>query len=155
VDTNVRRVLARAVHGNGEAGPPAIARDHAAALAVLPDDPARAARASAALMELGALICSARNPRCDACPIHTQCAWLAAGRPRYDGPTPRPQKFTGTDRQVRGLLMDVLRAAHDPVTRDQLDATWPDDTQRNRALASLLTDGLVVQTTHHTYSLPS
>jgi A/G-specific adenine glycosylase len=154
VDTNVRRVIARAVAGQGEAGPPSERRDLAAVQALLPAEPPRAARASIALMELGALVCLARAPRCAACPIQDRCAWYRGGRPAYAGPRARPQPFTGTDRQVRGRLLDVLRAADGPVPRAALDIVWADSAQRERALASLLTDGLLVAHPGARYALP-
>src|SRR5689334_950532 len=86
VDTNVRRVVARAVHGAGDAGPGSNTRDMADVEALLPEVEADAARFSAALMELGALICTARSPRCAGCPVHDACAWQRAGRPAYAGP---------------------------------------------------------------------
>jgi A/G-specific adenine glycosylase len=64
------------------------------------------------------------------------------------------QKFTGTDRQVRGRLLDVLRAADHPVTAAELDAAWDDAVQRSRCLDSLLTDGLVEQTSDGSFRLP-
>jgi A/G-specific adenine glycosylase len=153
-DTNVRRVVARAVSGLGDAGPPSTARDMAAVSALLPDDPARAARFSVALMELGALVCTARNPRCAQCPVVSMCAWQLAGRPTYDGPSVRPQRFAGTDRQVRGLLMDVLRGSAAPVHRAALDAVWHDATQRDRALDSLVADGLIDPLSDGRFALP-
>ena len=155
VDTNVRRVVARAVGGVAEAGRPAMSRDLAAVEALLPDDPAAAARFSVALMELGALICTARSPRCLACPIVDRCAWRLAGSPAYTGPRARPQRFAGTDRQVRGLLLDVLRASDAPVTQSALDAVWPDPVQRARALDTLVADGLIAPQRDGTYALPT
>lgn len=140
VDTNVRRVVARAVHGRAEPGNPARA-DLVDVGGLLPAD-SRAPRFSAALMELGALVCVAKNPRCQLCPL-TGCRWVAAGRPAHDGPARKVQKFAGTDRQVRGLLLDVLRGSDIPVERARLDLAWTTDTaQRDRALDSLLVDGL-------------
>ncbi len=155
VDTNVRRVVARAVLGQGEPGPPATTRDLATVEALLPAVPAVAARFSVALMELGALVCTARAPRCAECPLVSRCAWLRAGSPPYRGPRARPQRFTGTDRQVRGLLLDVLRGAHGPVPKPALDLMWPDAGQRDRALDSLVTDGLVDPLPDGRYALPS
>ncbi|WP_305790938.1 A/G-specific adenine glycosylase, partial [Dietzia sp. HMSC21D01] len=86
VDTNVRRVVARAVNGVAEAGPPSIRRDLAAVEALLPDDREEAVAFSVAMMELGALVCTARSPDCDACPLAASCAWVAGGRPAWDGP---------------------------------------------------------------------
>lgn len=153
VDTNVRRVIARAVHGAGDAGP-AAARDLDDAANLLPGDESRAARFSAALMELGALVCTARQPRCTDCPLQGSCAWLAAGRPAYDGPAKPVQRFAGTDRQVRGLLLDVLRETDTPVPKTRLDQVWSRAGQRDACLDSLLTDGLVEQTDDGRFALP-
>ncbi|MGH3910231.1 MAG: A/G-specific adenine glycosylase [Pseudonocardiaceae bacterium] len=152
VDTNVRRVVARALHGMGDAAAPATARDLSDVDMVLPE--ARAARFSAALMELGALVCTARRPRCADCPLIRECAWVRAGRPSGTAPSRPAQRFAGTDRQVRGLLLDVLRAAAHPVPRARLDAVWVDVAQRDRCLDSLLVDGLVEQTADGQYALP-
>jgi len=155
VDTNVRRVVARAVAGQGAAGPPSPGRDHAAVAALLPADAATAARFSVAVMELGALVCVAGRPRCEQCPIASACAWRAAGYPPYTGRTARPQAFVGTDRQVRGRLMAVLRGADGPVEPVHLDAVWADAVQRQRALDSLVVDGLVDPLPDGRYALPA
>ncbi|AVT36322.1 A/G-specific adenine glycosylase [Plantactinospora sp. BB1] len=143
VDTNVRRLVARAVAGEPDAGPATRPADLVATEALLPVAPDRAARASAAFMELGALVCTARAPRCVDCPLAYRCAWLASGRTAPAGPTRRPQRYAGTDRQVRGRLLAVLREATGPVPRARLDLVWSDDLQRSRALAGLIEDGLV------------
>jgi len=104
-------------------------------------------------MELGALVCTARTPRCGGCPVAARCAWRLAGAPAYEGPARRVQPFAGTDRQVRGLLMAVLRDRAGPADAAELAAVWPDDTQRDRALATLLADGLLVEAAG-TYRLP-
>jgi A/G-specific adenine glycosylase len=153
VDTNVRRVVARLVHGRAEAAP-ARAADLTDVAALAPADPERAVRFSVAVMELGALVCVARTPRCAACPVRGDCAWRLAGHPASDGPARRVQKFAGTDRQVRGRLLDVLRAAEGPVAAPQLDAAWDDAAQRSRCLDSLLADGLVEQTPDGRLTLP-
>ncbi|MCW2576088.1 MAG: mutY [Modestobacter sp.] len=153
VDTNVRRVVARLVHGRAEAAP-ARTSDLVDIAALAPADDARAVRFSVAVMELGALVCVAGNPRCGACPVRDRCRWRLAGYPAHDGPPRRVQRFAGTDRQVRGRLLDVLRAAHEPVQPDALVAAWDDALQRSRCLDSLLVDGLVVQTDDGRFSLP-
>ena len=155
VDTNVRRVVARAVHGLADAGTPSVARDHADVSALLPDDPNEsvAQQFSIALMELGATVCTARAPRCGLCPLR-ECAWRRAGYPPAQGPARRAQTYAGTDRQVRGRLLDVLRASDSPVTRAELDVAWLTDTvQRDRALDSLLADGLVTRTVDGRFAL--
>ena len=143
LDTNVRRVLARTVRGV-EFPPNAVTRaerDLAESLIPATDPEVWAV----AVMELGALVCTASNPRCADCPVSSECAWLAAGRPAHAGPARKVQDYAGTDRQCRGRLLAVLREAEGSVGRSALDAVWSDRTQRERALASLLDDGLVVQ----------
>lgn len=145
VDTNVRRVIARAVHGRPDSASPSTTRDHADASALLPEGEVGPVF-SAALMELGATVCTARSPKCGVCPL-TDCAWRSAGFPADGGPTRPVQRYAGTDRQVRGRLLEVLRDSSTPVERGQLDLAWTTDTaQRDRALDSLLLDGLVEQT---------
>lgn len=145
VDTNVRRVVARAVRGQGEQGP-AVKRDLAEVEALLPAEREDAALVSIALMELGALVCTARSPKCDACPLADRCAWVAAGRPEYTGRrAPKQAKFHGSDRQVRGKVLGMLRESDMPVPLDDLVVLWSDAVQLDRAVRSLLTDGLVVR----------
>lgn len=152
VDTNVRRVVARVVHGKADAGTASAVRDHADVSALLPRD-STAHTFSAALMELGATVCTARSPKCGLCPLSV-CRWRSAGFPPSEGPARKPQTYAGTDRQVRGRLLDVLRGNDLPVTRDQLDVVWLRDTvQRDRALQSLLADGLVAKTSDGRFAL--
>ena len=154
VDTNIRRVIARAVDGQAEQGPPSAKRDLAAMEALLPDDRPAAAAFNAGMMELGAIVCVARSPRCDVCPVADRCAWRQAGYPAYDGPRKAVQKrYEGSDRQVRGRIMAELRASHIPVSTAELESVWPDAAQRDRALAGLLADGLAVAT-QAGYTLP-
>ena len=156
VDTNVRRVIARAVDGQGEPGPPSSKRDLAAMEAILPEDPTEARITNAGIMELGAVVCTARSPRCDTCPIAGQCAWRVAGYPEYLGAKKAVQKkFEGSDRQVRGLILAELRASDVPVALAEIEPVWADDAQFARALAGLLQDGLVVGTPLDGYELPS
>jgi A/G-specific adenine glycosylase len=155
VDTNVRRVLARAIDGTADAGPPATKRDLAAMETQLPASDAAARTFNAAAMELGAVICTARGPRCDACPIASQCAWRLAGYPPHEGTRRTPQKkYEGSDRQVRGLILAALRAGGGPLSAIEVEGLWPDALQRGRALDGLLTDGLVVGTPQTGYELP-
>jgi A/G-specific adenine glycosylase len=153
LDTNVRRVYARVVDGMADAttASPTVA-ERLSALARVPEE--RPARYSVAVMELGALVCLARTPRCGDCPVAAACAWRAAGCPA--GPTVRrPQPFAGTDRQVRGRLMAVLRGAPGTVEQHELDAVWDAVDQRERALAGLVLDGLVVSSGDGRYGLPT
>lgn len=144
LDTNVRRVLARLI-GGLQYEPPGstTATERRTADAYLPDDGSAASGLSVALMELGALVCSARTPACDRCPVAPDCAWLRAGQPAWQGPPRRGQSYAGTDRQCRGRLLAVLRDHQGPVDKAALDAVWHDPGQRERALDGLVEDGLV------------
>ncbi len=154
LDTNVRRVLARAWSGvEHPPRSPGVTEVHRAE-ELLPVDPVRAAAWSVALMELGALVCTASTPKCSVCPLTDACAWRAAGSPPYDGPPRRAQAWAGTDRQCRGRLLGVVRDAEGPVHRSRLEAEWAEEPQRARCLASLLDDGLLVQQTPDLFALP-
>lgn len=163
VDTNIRRVHARLVDGAALPAPSLTAAEMKRAATLLPDDAGSSVRWNAAVMELGALVCTARTPVCERCPVLDLCAWVAAGRP---APTyvPRGQSWAGTDRQVRGAIMHVLRHADAPVPRtlihdrpvdlafgasaalEKLHALNAAPEQLERALAGLLTDGLAEET---------
>ncbi|MCU1544437.1 MAG: adenine glycosylase [Microbacteriaceae bacterium] len=144
VDVNIRRVIARAVHGQGQPGA-AARRDLDDMEELLPESLPEARLVNVSIMELGALVCTARSPRCDTCPIADQCAWRAAGYPEFTGTrAPVQKRFAGSDRQVRGLIMAELRASDMPVAPHEVRGLWAVDEQRERALAGLLADGLVV-----------
>lgn len=154
LDTNVRRVLARAFTGVAQPGNSVSAAERALAQSVLPAAAAESAGWAAGSMELGALVCTSRTPNCADCPLAKVCAWNLAGRPEHDGPARRGQTYEGTDRQVRGRLMAILREAEEPVGRASLATAWPDREQRDRALASLVADGLAVKLPQDRYQLP-
>jgi A/G-specific adenine glycosylase len=151
LDTNVRRVLGRAVSGTEFPAANVTRAERELAESLVPDR--HPELWAVAVMELGALVCTAAQPACDSCPLHGLCAWRQRGKPPYDGPPRRSQGYAGTDRQCRGRLLAVLRDADGSVARDRLDPVWADATQRERALASLLNDGLVVQEGQR-FSLP-
>jgi len=144
LDTNVRRVLTRAATGTEFPAPAVTKAERGLATDLLPEDEPTAATWSVAVMELGALVCTAANPRCASCPVADLCAWRTAGHPAYDGPPRKVQTWAGTDRQCRGRLLGVLRDTHGVVAHGRLAAAWADEAQRERALAGLLADGLVV-----------
>lgn len=143
LDTNVRRVLARAVRGveRPAASPSRAERELAAAL--LPDGDADAALWAAASMELGALVCTARTPDCHRCPVREQCVWFSAGRPPSPEPRPRGQSYAGTDRQVRGIILARVRESEHPVSEQEVNSLWDDAEQRQRCLSGLIKDGLL------------
>jgi len=159
VDTNIRRVHARAVTGNALPSPALTSAEFRLAESLMPEQDTK--RWNAGVMELGALVCTARSPRCGECPLLERCAWIAAGRPEPHY-VPKGQAWAGTDRQVRGAMMAVLRMADGPVPRDvllgtvdlvhsgaehavelgKLLALGASDEQLVRSLDGLLADGL-------------
>ncbi len=154
LDTNVRRVFARAASGVQYPPNATTAAERKLARALLPEEDERAAKWAAATMELGALVCTARNEDCDRCPIASRCAWRLAGKPAHQGPPRKGQTYAGTDRQVRGRLLAVLRDSVGPVAQAALDAVWEEPVQRARALDGLVADGLVEPLADGRYRLP-
>ena len=152
VDTNVRRVMNRVLRGTNDAGP-ATAADLLLMETCLPTEPAVAARFSAAVMELGALVCTAAAPKCAECPLLDDCRWVRAGRPASEIKR-RAQGWHGTDRQVRGRILALLREADEPLPEPVLSADWPEAVQFVRCLASLVDDRLAERTEDGRYTLP-
>jgi len=141
VDTNTRRVIARAVHGRAQPGPPH-RRDLDDMEALLPEGDDAAAIVNAAAMELGAVVCVARTPRCDVCPLLDVCAWVSEGRPETPDLRRRQAKYEGSDRQARGAVLRALRESGS-LPQQAVIGDWPDRLQRDRAILSLLDDGLI------------
>jgi len=154
LDTNVRRVLARALDAKQFPGASVTSPERVRATSLLPEDALTASRWSVAVMELGALVCTARAPRCQVCPVASRCSWRLAGKPAYDGPARRRQPYAGTDRQCRGRLLAALRTAAGPVSRRALGAVWEQESQRERALNTLVADGLVERLQGDAFALP-
>jgi A/G-specific adenine glycosylase len=154
LDTNVRRVVSRAVSGVAEAGPAISSAERALAESLWPATDGRSARWSAAVMEFGALVCTARSPRCDVCPVQGNCSWFAAGLPAPAKQGRRQPGYGGSDRQARGRILGVLRDSPTPVTRRSLAKAVPDADQRARAIEGLVSDGLVVRQPGGRVALP-
>lgn len=143
VDTNTRRVLARALGGQSQPAPPA-RRDLDAMSAFLDESEEDSTVLNAATMELGAVVCTARAPRCEACPISGSCAWRQDGYPDTGDTRRRQARYEGSDRQARGAVLRVLREASPAsVPLEAVVPDWPDATQRHRAIDSLVADGLI------------
>lgn len=147
VDTNVARVLSRAVVGAP------LSRREAQQVAdrVLP--PGRAAAWTSALMDLGATVCTARRIDCPRCPLAARCAWRRRGDtadPAAIGALrPRPQApFADSDRAYRGRLVDALRRGR--LRREELAAAagLEDRSRLEAVVASLVRDGLAVWDDH-------
>lgn len=147
IDTNIRRVLSRILLGEESRGGAASKAERALAERVLPHDAAASVLWNQSVMELGALVCTAKSPGCDTCPVRDDCMFLAAGRPGLGERRTRPrQRFAGTDRQVRGIVLDALR--HLPSEASALDraaahALWADRAQLDACIAGLDDDGLI------------
>ncbi|MEH0109599.1 A/G-specific adenine glycosylase [Tersicoccus sp. MR15.9] len=122
LDTNIRRVFGRVLRGEALPRPSMTVAETRLARVLLPADDAEAATWNVAVMELGALVCTARSPRCDDCPLAARCAWLAAGRPAPEH-QPTGQAWAGTMRQLRGAILAVVREAHHPVDLEALVRT--------------------------------
>ncbi|HEY5428982.1 MAG TPA: A/G-specific adenine glycosylase [Solirubrobacteraceae bacterium] len=155
LDTNVRRVLARAISGVAEPSSAPTVAERRVASELLSDDGERAATFSVALMELGALICRARAPQCDQCPLAHRCSWRRAGYPPSALPPRRGQRYEGTDRQARGAVLAILRSQPGPARIGQLRAAWTDVVQLDRALDGLVADGLVEPLRSNRFQLPT
>jgi A/G-specific adenine glycosylase len=153
MDTNVRRVLARVATGVAFPPPTVTSAEQVRAAEFVPRVGPRAARWAVASMELGALVCAARAPRCQSCPVSNICRWRLDGSPSLPNPR-RSQNYDGTDRQCRGALLAAFRGAQGPLQVEALQVCWPDADQRGRALASLVADGLLVSLGKDRYCLP-
>jgi A/G-specific adenine glycosylase len=146
VDTNIRRVLARAVLGIAEPEPPRVRADMDLMESVLPESVKESVAVNAGIMELGAIICTARTPKCGECPIAQQCAWALAGFPENAGRTRTPQKkYEGSVRQARGAILALARTAQQ-ITSAQIASAVTDQPRRDLALEGLLSDGLIIDT---------
>ena len=153
VDTNVRRVLGRAVAGR--AAPAIVPRD----LQVIADgavDPDRPGDWTHAVMDLGATVCRPRAPRCEACPLAEWCRFAAERSTADSAPlelvttgaartrrAPAPP-FPATTRWLRGRIVDRLRAATGSEwTRIEAPIGVHDADAIGRSLAALANDGVV------------
>jgi A/G-specific adenine glycosylase len=154
LDTNVRRVLARVLDGRPAALPHVTAGERSRADDLWPHADWRSARWSAAVMEFGALVCTARRPACHDCPVIDACAWTALGQPSEDAPLRRQPAYEGSDRQARGHVLALLRDRRGTMTRSAIEASWPDPDQAGRAVDSLLSDGLLEGSGRGRFGLP-
>lgn len=156
VDTNIRRVLSRYFLGNESLGGAATPLERALAEVALPEETHDSVLWNQSVMELGATVCTAKQPDCDGCPLRESCRFLAAGRPGLGEKRTRPrQRFAGTDRQVRGIVLNALREADGAaVEYETLKNLWQDAAQLDRCIASLDDDGLIEITFGHGVRLP-
>jgi len=107
---------------------------------------------AAATMELGALVCTSQSPKCAICPVADKCLWRSLDYPKSDV-VKRRQSWHGTDRQCRGTIVQALRE-NSTLNKKQIHLLWDVPSQVEKALLTLLDDGLIEERGRSTYSLP-
>ena len=150
LDINIRRVFARVIDGVEvpTAAPTKSERQEREKLIPVKN----AHMWAAATMEIGALICTAKNPKCGQCPLANQCIWRSLDYPLSDQPK-RTQSWHGTDRQCRGVIVQALRE-NPALSKKEIMQLWDVPSQVEKALLTLLEDGLVVAQKRERFSLP-
>ena len=149
LDINIRRLFSRVIDGQSQPTPAPSQWERKIRAHLIPSDGAKWA---AATMELGALICTSQNPRCEICPLKSQCAWRKAGYPKSEF-TRRSQAWDGTDRQCRGTIVQSLRE-NKKLSRLKIYQLWNDEVQVEKALKTLIADGLI-ETIGKSFQLPN
>ncbi len=152
-DTNIARVLARTNLGVASQRDVSAREVTTAGESLLPGRNAR--DHNLALMDLGAMVCQSRSPSCDRCPVRNHCAWRAAGYPGSVAAVVSTPKFETTARFARGRIIDALREC--PASAPELEAMLPEFHRPKLAtyLAALTLDGMVVEASAGTWSLPN
>jgi len=107
---------------------------------------------AAATMELGAVICTSQSPKCGICPVAHVCTWRSLDYPKSDV-VKRRQSWHGTDRQCRGTIVQALRE-NEVLTKNQIAQLWDVPSQLEKALLTLLDDGLIESRGKNKFSLP-
>ena len=150
LDVNIRRVFARVIDGVESPKSSLSNFERTARTELIPQNDAHVW--AAATMELGALVCTSRNPKCDECPVESICQWKAVGYPESDQPR-KSQSWHGTDRQCRGIIVQALRE-NAALNIKEIKKLWQDESQIEKALATLIHDGLVSRNESSLYALP-
>lgn len=150
LDINIRRLFSRLIDGVDAPKPSPSKEERAARMNLMPHSNPHVW--AAATMELGALVCTSRNPRCDQCPVSSMCRWRAAGFPLSDQPR-KTQAWHGTDRQCRGVIVQALRE-NASLSRNEIQKLWDEESQVEKALSTLIDDGLICLNNGSLYSLP-
>ncbi len=147
LDVNIRRLFARVIDGVEHPTPSPSQIERKLRFELIPADGAKWA---AATMEFGALLCTSKNPSCEECPLQSQCAWRKAGYPPTDQ-IRKSQEWIGTDRQCRGTIVQALRE-NEQLSLTALVKMWHNNSQIEKALKTLIADGLI-ETTGKSYRL--
>lgn len=151
MDVNIRRLLTRIIDGNEHPKPAPTSREKASRLALQPSKNAHLW--AAATMELGALVCTSKNPICEKCPVIGQCNWRKNGYPKTDL-VRKSQDWHGTDRKCRGTIVQALRE-NESLTENAIKKLWPDESQVEKALTTLQEDLLIEAMPRKRYRLPA
>ena len=151
MDVNIRRLLTRIIDGNEHPRPAPTTREKASRLALQP--PKNAHIWAAATMELGALVCTSKNPICEQCPVIGQCKWRKNGYPKTNL-VRKSQDWHGTDRKCRGTIVQALRE-NESLTENAIKKLWPDESQVEKALKTLQADLLIEAIPRKRYRLPA
>ena len=139
LDVNVRRLFSRVLEGQ-DFPPLHITKSERESRTQL--IPTYAHTWAAATMELGALVCTSTKPKCEICPLSNSCLWRAKGFPSSHNAKKRVQKWHGTDRQCRGVVIEFLRN-HPKATKNSLSKVWENSSQLEKCLEALINDGLI------------
>jgi A/G-specific adenine glycosylase len=150
LDINIRRLFARLYDGVETPKPSATKAEKSQYAVLIPQREAHVW--AAATMELGALICTAQSPKCGICPVAKDCTWRSLDYPKSDI-VKRRQTWHGTDRQCRGAIVQALRE-NQVLKKSEIALLWDVPSQLEKALLTLLDDGLIEARTKNSYSLP-
>ena len=150
MDVNIRRLLTRLIDGNEHPRPAPTTRERAARLTLMPQKNAHVW--AAATMELGAIVCTSSNPKCELCPVIAACNWRKNGYPKTDL-IRKSQDWHGTDRKCRGTIVQALRE-NESLTESAIKKLWPDESQVEKALKTLIADQLIQSLPRARYRLP-
>lgn len=150
LDINIRRLFSRLYRGEEAPTAAPTKSERVEYMQYIPKKKAHLWAAST--MELGALICTAKNPLCGRCPVADQCQWRSLDYPATDR-VKRTQTWHGTDRQCRGRIVQALRD-NSQLKKSELHLLWDVPSQVEKAILTLLDDGLIEERRKNTYSLP-
>ena len=150
LDINIRRLFARLFDGVETPKPSASRAEKSKYEALIPERNPHVW--AAATMELGAVICTSQSPKCGTCPVAHSCRWRSLDYPKSDL-VKRRQSWHGTDRQCRGTIVQALRE-NEILSKDQIKQLWDVPSQLEKALITLLDDGLIELRGKNKFSLP-
>lgn len=150
MDVNIRRLLTRVIDGNEHPTPAPTSKEKSERQALVPVKDAHLW--AAATMELGAVVCTSKNPKCELCPVMDICNWRLLAYPKTDL-IRKSQSWHGTDRKCRGTIVQALRE-NNSMTENAIKKLWPDESQVEKALVTLLEDQLIQSISRSRYRLP-